>query len=111
MTTASAIPASSEQTSPGPPPRLLEVLQQAAAERGHSEETIRPYVEWTTRTMLFHGTQHPRDLTNAEVGCFLGHVAQTDKNCAPGDQGRTHGVGFSVPGGLFAPGSVRTPLG
>ena len=40
MITASAIAASREQTSPAPP-RLLDVLQQAAAERGHSVETCR----------------------------------------------------------------------
>ena len=73
MITASAIAASREQTSPAPP-RLLDMLQQATAERGHSVETIRAYVDWTTRFILFHGKRHPRDLTNAEVGRFLGHL-------------------------------------
>ena len=73
MITASAIAASREQTSPAPP-RLLDVPQQAATERGHSVETIRAYVDWTTRFILFHGKRHPRDLTNAEVGRFLGHL-------------------------------------
>jgi len=80
MITASAIPASREQTSPAPPLRLLDVLQPAAAKRGHSVETIRADGDWTTRFILFHGKRHPRDLTNTEVGRFLGHVAQTDKD-------------------------------
>ncbi len=41
MMTATSIPARREQTIPAPPPRLLDVLQQAAGERGHSVETIR----------------------------------------------------------------------
>ncbi len=43
-------------------------------------ETIRAYGDWTTRFILFHGERHPRELTNTEVGRFLGHVAQTDKD-------------------------------
>lgn len=43
MTTASALPGRREETSPAPPPRLLDVLHQAAAERGHSVETSQAY--------------------------------------------------------------------
>jgi hypothetical protein len=39
MITASAIPASREQTSPAPPPPLLERLQPAALARGDSRPT------------------------------------------------------------------------
>jgi hypothetical protein len=77
MITANVIPASREPTTPASPARLLEVFQQTAAERGHSVETIRAYGDWTTRFILFHGKRHPRDLTNAEVGHLIGHVAQT----------------------------------
>jgi Phage integrase, N-terminal SAM-like domain len=80
MITTSATPVLRVPTNPAATPRLLDVLQQAAAERGHSVETIRIYVDWTTRFILFHGKRHPRDLTNAEVGRFLGHLAQTDKD-------------------------------
>ena len=80
MTTAS-IPGRREETSPAPPPRLLDVLQRPAAERGHSVGPARPIA--TGRGVhLVHGKRHPRDLTNAEVGRFLGHVAQTDKEDA-----------------------------
>ena len=61
MITASAIPASREQTSPAPTPHLLDVLQQAAAEPGHPVETIWAYRGRTTRFSLFHGKRHPRD--------------------------------------------------
>ena len=32
------------------------------------------------RFILFHGKRHPRELGRAEVGCFLEHVAQTEKH-------------------------------
>jgi hypothetical protein len=38
------------------------------------------YVDWTTRFILFHGKRHPPDLTNADVGRFLGREAQTEKD-------------------------------
>src|SRR5438552_2414257 len=79
MIRASATPVLRVPTTPAPAPRLLDVLQQVATERGHSVETIRAYGDWTTRFILFHGKRPPRDLTNAEVGRFLGHVAQTDR--------------------------------
>jgi len=63
MITASATPVLRVPTTPAPPRRLLDVLQQAAAEPGHSVESIRAYVDWTTRFILFHGKRHPRDLT------------------------------------------------
>ena len=78
--------ASRERT--GPPPRLLDV-QRPSAKRGHSLRTILAYLDWTTGFILLHGKRHPRDLTNAEVGRFLGHVAQRDKGgCSPGDRGQ-----------------------
>lgn len=92
MITASAIPASREQTSPAPP-RLLAVLQQAAAERGHSVETIR-VLEWTRRRssfcilFLFHDKRHPPDMGAAEIEQFLtqlavkGHVSARTQNQA-----------------------------
>src|SRR5208337_498268 len=77
MITASATPVPRVPTTPAPP-RLLDVLQQAAAERRHSVETLRASGDWTTPFILCRGNQQPRDLTNAEVGRFLGHRARTD---------------------------------
>jgi hypothetical protein len=60
MITASATQVLRVPTTPAPP-RLLDVLQQARAERGHSLEAIRAYRDWTTRFLFFHGKRHPRD--------------------------------------------------
>jgi|SRR5271166_307349 len=68
-----------EQCSPVPR-RLLDVLQLAAAERGHYVETIRAYVDGTTRFILFHDKWYARELTNGEVGHFLGHVPSAEKD-------------------------------
>jgi hypothetical protein len=48
MITGSAPPVLRVPTTPAPP-RLLDVLQQATAERGHFVETIRAQGNWTTR--------------------------------------------------------------
>ena len=73
ITASTAIAASREQTV-----RRRRVYSMCPSKlqrrRGHSVETIRAYVDWTTRFILFHGKRHPRDLTNAEVGRFLGHL-------------------------------------
>ena len=68
---------SGQTTLPPPSPLLLDVLRHAATERGHSAETIREFVDWTTRFILFNSKRHPRELTNAEIGRFLRHVAQS----------------------------------
>ena len=80
MTTTSAAPCGSRQTSPpAAPPRLLDVLRQAATERGYSAETVQGFVDWTTRFILFNSKRHPRELTNRDIGRFLRHAAQTDQ--------------------------------
>src|SRR5437879_1000196 len=79
MTTTSAAPCGSRQTSPpAAPPRLLDVLRQAATERGYSAETVQGFVDWTTRFILFNSQRQPRELTNVDIGRFLRHAAQTD---------------------------------
>jgi hypothetical protein len=67
MITASAISASREQTSPVPPPLILDVFQRAAAEYGHSVETVRASGDWTTRFILFHGKRLPREIGSSEL--------------------------------------------
>lgn len=60
--------------------------------RAHYVETIRAYVDWTTRFILLHGKRHHCDLTNAEVGRFLGHVVKTHKEALRAiEVGRTTG--------------------
>jgi integrase len=38
------------------------------------------YADWTRRLVLFHGKRHPRELSPGDVGRFLEHVAQTEKD-------------------------------
>src|SRR5262249_23517170 len=80
MSTTSAVAIPARKAPPSAPPRLLDVLRQVATARGHSLDTIREFVNWTTRFILFHCKRHPRELTNCEIGRFLGHVAQTEKD-------------------------------
>jgi hypothetical protein len=62
------------------PPRLLDRLRDALEARHLSEGTIAQYVHWTTRSILFHGKRHPRELGLPEIGQFLQSIAQTDKD-------------------------------
>ena len=37
------------------------------------------YAQWVRRFIMFYGQRHPRELGLAEVGRFLEHVAQSEK--------------------------------
>jgi hypothetical protein len=37
------------------------------------------YADWARRYIVFHGKRHPRDLGAGDVGLFLEHVAQSEK--------------------------------
>ena len=67
-----------KSVSPGP--RLLDQVSLAALARFGRPEPGCRYVEWSRRFILFHGKRHPRDMGRAEVGRFLEHVAQTEKD-------------------------------
>ena len=60
-----------------PPPRLLDQLRRGALEFGHPATTAGSFVEWSRQFILFHGKRHPRELSVAEVGQFLDHVARS----------------------------------
>jgi hypothetical protein len=76
-----ATPALGASAAPGPePPRLLDQLRQAAYGRFGRPEPGERYVAWARRFILFHGKRHPRELGTAEVGRFLEHLAQSDKD-------------------------------
>jgi len=64
-------------TTPVPRPRLLDVLQQAAAERGQSVETVRAHGDWTIRFILFHGKGETRQGGGFGVRSF---------SCAPNEE-------------------------
>ncbi|HKI32838.1 MAG TPA: phage integrase N-terminal SAM-like domain-containing protein [Gemmataceae bacterium] len=62
------------------PPRLLDLVRQVALARFGQDGPGERYAEWTRRLVLFHGKRHPRDLSPGDVGRFLEHVAQTEKD-------------------------------
>lgn len=66
-----------------PPPRLLDQVRQAAQAHFGRPEPGECFVQWVRRFVLFHDKRHPRDLGIPEVGHFLTHVAQTEKNALP----------------------------
>src|SRR3954469_19652305 len=67
--------------SPAPaPPRLLDRVRQTAAARGHAAPTQEAFAQWTLRLILFHDKRHPQELNLADVGRFLTHLAQTEKD-------------------------------
>jgi integron integrase len=55
------------------------VRQRALADFGRPEPGGR-FAEWVRRFVIFHGMRHPRDLDHADVGRFLEHVGQTEKD-------------------------------
>jgi len=68
---------------PGPapqPPRLLDQLRQTAFTRFGRPEPGDRYADWAQRYILFHGKRHPRELGAGEIGRFLEHVRQTEKD-------------------------------
>src|SRR5689334_15294950 len=62
------------------PPRLLELVRQAALARFGQDGPAQRYADWARRFILFNGKRHPRDLGPGDVGRFLGHVGQTEKD-------------------------------
>jgi len=61
-------------------PRLLDQISLAALGRFGRPEPGQRYVEWARRFILFHGKRHPRELGVTEVGQFMQHLAQTEKD-------------------------------
>ena len=65
--------------SPAAPRLLDQVRQRAQAHFGRPEPGER-FAAWVRRFVVFHGMRHPRELFNEDVGRFLEHVAQTEKD-------------------------------
>jgi integron integrase len=78
MSAASPLPLPS-----GQPPRLLDLVRQVALTRFGQPGPADRCADWTRRLILFHHKRHPRDLSPGDVGRFLEHVAQTEKNALP----------------------------
>jgi integron integrase len=61
-------------------PRLLDrVRQDALAQFGRPEPGER-YADWVRRFVLFHQKRHPSDLSREDVGRFLAHLSQAEKD-------------------------------
>ena len=54
-----------------PPPRLLDRVRQALQTRHYSRRTIKAYVGWIRRYILFHHKRHPGEMGAGEVSQFL----------------------------------------
>jgi integron integrase len=59
---------------------LLDEVRQLALDHFGRPEPAERYTGWTRRFVLFHGKRHPRELGPADVGRFLEHVAQSEKD-------------------------------
>ena len=62
------------------PPRLLDQVRDTARHQGHSEPAASARADWCERFIRFHGKRHPRAMGVGEVGQFLDHLAQTERD-------------------------------
>ena len=65
---------------PSSPPRLLDLVRQVARARFGQDGPSEHYAYWKRFLILFHDKRHPREMALGDVGRFLEHVAQTEKD-------------------------------
>ena len=68
-------PKNSEACGPVSPPRLLDQVRDAIRLKHYSIRTEHTYIDWIKRYILFHKKQHPKDLGECHINCFLTHLA------------------------------------
>jgi len=56
-------------------PKLLDQVRDAIRTRHYSLRTEESYVRWIKRFILFHGKQHPLEMSGQEVSQFLSALA------------------------------------
>jgi integron integrase len=61
------------------PPRLLDQVRAALQARHYSKRTVRAYLAWIRRFILFHGKRHPNDMGGEEISAFLSDLASVGK--------------------------------
>ena len=66
-------------------PKLLDLVRAALRSKHYSRRTEETYVDWITRYVRFHKTQHPRELGSADITAFLSHLA-VDRDVAAATQ-------------------------
>ena len=64
------------------PPRFLDIVRQALQTRHYSRRTVKAYVAWIRRYILFHHKRHPADMGGSEVTQFLTALAVERKVAA-----------------------------
>lgn len=65
---------------PPPAPRLLDQVRQVALAHFGRPDVGERFAEWVRRFVVFQSMRHPRDLDNGDVGRFMEHVGQTEKD-------------------------------
>jgi integron integrase len=66
-------------------PKLLDQVRAVIRSKHYSRRTEETYIDWITRYVRFHKTQHPRELSSADVTAFLTHLA-VDRDVAAATQ-------------------------
>jgi integron integrase len=61
------------------PPKLIEYVRACMLARHYSRRTVRAYIGWIRRFILFHGKRHPDEMGGPEVGAFLSSLATEGK--------------------------------
>jgi integron integrase len=56
-------------------PRLLDRVRASLHARHYSRRTVRAYLGWIRRFIIFHGKRHPDQMGGPEVGAFLSALA------------------------------------
>lgn len=64
-----------ESIVPNPKLKLLDQVREVTRLRHFSIRTEHAYTAWIKRFILFHGKQHPREMSGPEVTKFLSHLA------------------------------------
>ena len=60
-------------------PRLLDQVRASLFARHYSKRTVRAYVGWIRRFIIFHKKRHPEEMGGVEVGAFLSNLATEAK--------------------------------
>lgn len=70
---------------PREPVRLLDQVRRHMRDAGYAWKTERTYIHWMRRFILFHGKQHPVQMSSIHINCFLSSLAN-ERQCSPATQ-------------------------
>ena len=70
---------------PARPTRLLPLMRDTLMRQHYSQNTVQTYTYWVRQYVLFHKTQHPRDLSVQHLEAFLTHLA-VERHVSPNTQ-------------------------